>query len=106
MEIEIPISDYVTYYVYKGDDADILVREVKDGVFKVLIREYYGDEDEFNEDVHFIRKSTLDELFRIKMQNCALRSGLCYLWILLTFFFSATASRSDLLSDSQSNSPC
>ena len=63
MEIEIPISDYVTYYVYKGDGADLLVREVKDGIFKVLIREYYGDEDEFNEDVYFIRKKTLDELF-------------------------------------------
>lgn len=63
MEIEIPISDYVTYYVYKGDDADILVREIKDGVFKVLIREYYGDEDEFNEDIYFIRKATLDQLF-------------------------------------------
>ena len=63
MEIEIPISDYVTYYVYKGDDADILVREVKDGIFKVLIREYYGEEDELNEDIYFIRKINLDELF-------------------------------------------
>jgi hypothetical protein len=63
MDIEIPISDYVTYYVYKGDDAHILVREVKDGIFKVVIREYYGDDDEFNEDVHFIRKNTLDGLF-------------------------------------------
>jgi hypothetical protein len=63
MEIEIPISDYVTYYVYKGNDADILVREIKDGIFKVLIREYYGDGDEFNEDVYFIRKTTLDQLF-------------------------------------------
>jgi hypothetical protein len=63
MEIEIPISDYVTYYVYKGDDSDILVREVKDGIFKVLIREYFGEEDEFNEDIYFIRKNTLDELF-------------------------------------------
>jgi hypothetical protein len=63
MDIEIPISDYVTYYVYKGDQTDILVREVKDGIFKVLIRERYGDEDGFNEDVHFIRKNTLDELF-------------------------------------------
>jgi hypothetical protein len=50
METEIPISDYVKYYVYEGEDADILVREIKDGIFKVLIREYYGDEDEFDED--------------------------------------------------------
>ena len=56
METEIPISDYVKYYVYEGEDADILVREVKDGVFKVLIRE-------FDEDEYFIRKNTLDELF-------------------------------------------
>ena len=63
METEIPISDYVKYYVYEGDDADILVREIKDGIFKVLIREYYGDEDEFDEDEYFIRKKTLDQLF-------------------------------------------
>ena len=42
METEIPISDYVKYYVYEGEDADLLVREVKDGIFKVIIREYYG----------------------------------------------------------------
>jgi hypothetical protein len=63
METEIPISDYAKYYVYEGDDADILVREIKDGIFKVIIRKYYGDEDEFDEGEYFIRKNTLDELF-------------------------------------------
>jgi len=63
METEIPISDYVKYYVYEGEDADLLVREVKDGIFKVIIREYYGDDDDFDQDEYYVRKNTLDQLF-------------------------------------------
>ena len=62
--MEVPISEYVTYFNYEGENADFLVREIKKGVFKVLIREYNDNhESEFIEKEFFVKKDTLDALF-------------------------------------------
>jgi hypothetical protein len=63
-KLEVPISEYVTYFNYEGENADFLVREIKKGVFKVLIREYNDNHDtEFIEKEFFVKKDTLDALF-------------------------------------------
>lgn len=62
--MEVPISEYVTYFNYEGENADFLVREIKKGVFKVLIREYTDNQDtDFIEKEYFVRKDTLDMMF-------------------------------------------
>ena len=62
--MEVPISEYVTYFNYEGENADFLVREIKKGVFKVLIREYSDNQDtDFIEKEFFVKKDTLDTLF-------------------------------------------
>jgi len=62
--LEVPISEYVTYFNYEGESADFLVREIKKGVFKVLIREYNDTQDtDFIEKEFFVRKDTLDTMF-------------------------------------------
>ncbi len=62
--MEVPISEYVTYFNYEGENADFLVREIKKGVFKVLIREYTDNQDtDFIEKEFFVRKDTLDMMF-------------------------------------------
>ena len=62
--IQVQISKYAEYLVYEGEDADVLVRELKGGVYKVRIREYI-DKDEFEENTYFVSKSTLNEIFRL-----------------------------------------
>ncbi len=62
--MEVPIYEYVTYFNYEGENADFLVREIKKGVFKVLIREYSDNhETDFIEKEFFVKKDTLDTLF-------------------------------------------
>ncbi len=62
--MEVPISEYVNYFNYEGESADFLVREIKKGVFKVLIREYNDTQDtDFIEKEFFVRKDTLDTMF-------------------------------------------
>jgi hypothetical protein len=62
--LEVPISEYVTYFNYEGENADFLVREIKNGVFKVLIIEYSDNHDtDFIEKEFFVKKDTLDILF-------------------------------------------
>ena len=54
----------MVYFNYEGENADFLVREIKKGVFKVLIREYSDNQDtEFIEKEFFVKKDTLDLLF-------------------------------------------
>ena len=62
--MEVPISEYVVYFNYEGENADFLVREIKKGIYKVLIREYNDNQDtEFIEKEFFVKKDTLDLLF-------------------------------------------
>ena len=62
--MEVPISEYVTYFNYEGEKSVFLVREIKKGVFKVLIREYSDNQDtDFIEKEFFVKKDTLDTLF-------------------------------------------
>ena len=62
--MQVPISEYVIYFNYEGENADFLVREIKKGIFKVLIREYSDNQDtEFIEKEFFVKKDTLDILF-------------------------------------------
>ena len=62
--MEVPISEYVIYFNYEGENADFLVREIKKGIFKVLLREYSDNQDtDFIEKEFFVKKDTLDILF-------------------------------------------
>ena len=72
MTEKVPLSDFVDYAVYKGEDIKILAREVATDIFSIKLFYSYEEDDEIEcdgfedaiaDEEHYVRRKTLIKLF-------------------------------------------